>query len=295
MDDAATLALADRLLVHLGLGPAPRRLITTGWDARVVEVDGRLMFRFPRDAAARRTMEAESRLLPALATRVTFAVPAPEWSGTFEGEFYMGYRRVPGRAFAAGDDIRSAGTVLRELHAFPVSEAVALLGGAANLAAWVAGYAHLRAAADEALRSLEVDAPPATVAALAAGFDALAATDWRQVEPALVHNDLNPEHILVDPATGRTNGLIDFGDACIGDPQIDLVGFFTRFGADTCTGIARHAGLEPAWRRLRLYAAMVPVHDLLHAHRLRDDTMVERALDSLAARLADLNRGIRPR
>jgi len=39
-----------------------------------------------------------------------------------------------------------------------------------------------------------------------------------------IHNDICPDHLLVDRRTGRLTGLIDFTDATAGDPVLDFVG-----------------------------------------------------------------------
>lgn len=39
-----------------------------------------------------------------------------------------------------------------------------------------------------------------------------------------IHNDICPEHLLVDRATGRLTGLIDFTDAMVGESVLDFVG-----------------------------------------------------------------------
>jgi aminoglycoside phosphotransferase (APT) family kinase protein len=40
----------------------------------------------------------------------------------------------------------------------------------------------------------------------------------------VIHNDLGPDHVLVDPDTGRLTGIVDFSDLMVGDPRIDFVG-----------------------------------------------------------------------
>jgi aminoglycoside phosphotransferase (APT) family kinase protein len=37
-----------------------------------------------------------------------------------------------------------------------------------------------------------------------------------------VHNDLQPEHILVYPESGRLSGIIDWTGASLGDPTLDF-------------------------------------------------------------------------
>jgi aminoglycoside phosphotransferase (APT) family kinase protein len=46
----------------------------------------------------------------------------------------------------------------------------------------------------------------------------------REAPRRFVHNDICPDHLIVDPRTGRLNGVIDFTDAMVGDPLLDFVG-----------------------------------------------------------------------
>jgi aminoglycoside phosphotransferase (APT) family kinase protein len=39
----------------------------------------------------------------------------------------------------------------------------------------------------------------------------------------LIHQDLSPEHLLVDPANGQLNGILDWTDAMLGDAARDFV------------------------------------------------------------------------
>jgi aminoglycoside phosphotransferase (APT) family kinase protein len=43
-------------------------------------------------------------------------------------------------------------------------------------------------------------------------------------ERRFIHDDICPDHLLVDPETGRLTAIIDFGDAIAGDPVHDFVG-----------------------------------------------------------------------
>lgn len=51
-------------------------------------------------------------------------------------------------------------------------------------------------------------------------------------QPALLHGDLSSNHILFDKATDKTTGIIDFGEACIGDPDYDLTHLAWDYGED---------------------------------------------------------------
>jgi Ser/Thr protein kinase RdoA (MazF antagonist) len=45
--------------------------------------------------------------------------------------------------------------------------------------------------------------------------------DWPR---RFIHNDICPEHVIVDATTGRLTGLIDFTDALVGEVVLDFVG-----------------------------------------------------------------------
>lgn len=49
-------------------------------------------------------------------------------------------------------------------------------------------------------------------------------------QPMLLHNDLGTDHILIDPLIRQLNGIIDFGDIGIGDPDYDLMYLMDDFG-----------------------------------------------------------------
>ncbi len=46
----------------------------------------------------------------------------------------------------------------------------------------------------------------------------------RREEQRAIHNDICPEHLIVAPRSGRLTGIIDFSDATVGDPALDMVG-----------------------------------------------------------------------
>lgn len=49
-----------------------------------------------------------------------------------------------------------------------------------------------------------------------------------------MHNDISPDHVLVDPSDGALVGLIDFADAMCGDPVLDLAGLVGWAGFGFC-------------------------------------------------------------
>ncbi|MDG2025489.1 MAG: phosphotransferase [Acidimicrobiales bacterium] len=41
-------------------------------------------------------------------------------------------------------------------------------------------------------------------------------------EPVVLHGDLGLNNVSIDPETGALLGVFDFGQACVGDPHLDL-------------------------------------------------------------------------
>ena len=123
----------------------------------------------------------------------------------------------------------------------------------------------------------------AAAAAIDAHADALAAVEVG----SLCHGDLKAAHILVE--AGRLAGVIDWGDAVVGDPLWDIARFAHRADAGSVSLLL--AGYDPAralvdalgWR-VPLYGVLWRLVDTFVAHRLgrRVEAMHEAAMGSLA-------------
>lgn len=131
---------------------------------------------------------------------------------------------LPGRAAKRGDDVLAdAGRSLRHLHEMRLP-GFGSIGPGQQLAgtsdSWV-GFLH--AAMTEARKAIPVDVMPAAM------HDAAAAQLSQHHirghlagigRGVLLHGDLMPRHIWNNE--GRLAGLIDWGDALVGDPLFDL-------------------------------------------------------------------------
>ena len=82
-------------------------------------------------------------------------------------------------------------------------------------------------------------------AVLARGQHALAAV----TTPSLVHNDLWPGNVLLDPASGHVLGVVDWERALYGDPLLDFVGMAAfsagSLASDHVEGYLAHGGTLP--------------------------------------------------
>ncbi|WP_222430652.1 phosphotransferase [Nocardioides sp. J9] len=81
------------------------------------------------------------------------------------------------------------------------------------------------------------------------------------------HNDLGVEHVLVDPASRRVTGVIDWSDAAVTDPSVDLARLLRDLGPDAldhAVRVYRQHGGDPAplLPRVGFYAVCGLVEDL---------------------------------
>lgn len=271
------------------------RPITEGWDSFVLEVNGEIIFRFPRRLEVEAALEMEACLLPALAPTLSLPVPrfahlarrADGWPVPFAA-----YRRIPGAQFdptllpptLAKEAAHRLGCFLGELQRFPRAQAVCLGVPDATPARWHGEYRALYASVRRQVLPLLTPAARARWQALWEAF--LARSEHLRFQPALLHHDLVAEHILYDPAQGALAGVIDWSDAAIGDPAFDLAGLLHDYGRAfveealvTYPGPAEEALLE----RARFYAAIIPFHEVRHGLRVNDRQHVQRGLARLEA------------
>jgi len=248
-------------LVHLG----------SGWDFDAFLTTDGWVFRFPRRAECAATLDTERRLIDLVAQVLppSVAVPAVELDGQPGDAFpykFTGHRFIRG---VAADTVastvfsvtaRSIGKALGAIHGVPESDA--------------------RAAG---IREMDVDDPgrqrwldDRIVAASALRcIDPVVdrAVDWvrdnARRPPAafprplrLTHDDLSPEHLLVDPETGELVGILDWSDAILGDPARDfapLVAWHRWAFADQVLRNYPHAIDSGFQERLRFTARVLSV------------------------------------
>jgi aminoglycoside 2''-phosphotransferase len=272
-----------------------------GWDSLTLLVNEEWIFRFARrpDVAARLTREV--RLLPRLAEALPVAIPRFEYVADDHagGVRCVGYRAIVGERLTraaltperAANVIEQLGAFLTALHGFPVAEATALgvLGG--DVAGWhgelAERYAEVR---EHVLPLLSADERRASCA-LWEGF--LAAPESFAFQPALIHRDLGAEHLLFQPETGRLAGVIDWGDAWIGDPALDFVGITRELGRELAERVLTSYGrpIEPSgaafWARVRFFGALEPFYEIIFGRLEGDEEHIARGLAHLRRELPE--------
>ena len=204
----------------------------SGGEARAYMIDGDLVLKTqrPHRLRARTSLEKEAFLLEHVAKHSRLSAPRVIAYGQEEGVEYLLMTRMPGaaaRALRIEGAARRAllaglGRALRELHSMP-QEALR----ASPLMPGDRSEDDLRGRIEGLLsQALAALATNPTAWPLGQPAEAVAAL-LRQAAPTsaetvALHSNPGPEHVFVDPETLAFNGLIDFGDAYISHPALDL-------------------------------------------------------------------------
>jgi aminoglycoside phosphotransferase (APT) family kinase protein len=258
----------------------------SGWDFDAYVTTDGWVFRFPRRAACAEHLDTEARVqqLVGRAMPPGIVVPSIELVGDPVPDFpypFTGHRFVAGVGAdalesdpspALGRDIAAA---LGAIHTIPAD-------AARSTGVWEVEADDL-ATSDWLLRGL-AEAPRLR------GFDPTVdrALDWASrvslpgpmfEGPArLIHQDLSPDHLIVDPATGRLAGIIDWSDAMLGDPARDFVFLVTWQGWDYANEVIRsyRVPVDRGFReRLDFMARILSVVWLAHAREQEADVQMQ--------------------
>lgn len=219
-----------------------------GWDSYAVVVEDTWLDRTPRRPEVASSLRAECRLLPAIADRLSLTVPRP--AVLDEEPLRVRHVLVPGEPVQAerlgAADGAEVGRFLRELHAIDPAEATA---------AGVPGAEAARAELEETVADFSARVVPLLprdrradamrLLAEAIGADA-------SVEATLIHGDLGPQHLLCTAPRGgeiRVTGVIDWTDARVAEPAIDLAWVLNGTAAPFAEAVASGYGVTDELRR----------------------------------------------
>lgn len=240
-----------------------------GLDNVAYDVGGELVLRRAKvgdDGERLAAARHEAALLTAVAAVSSLPVPEPVFVD--EPTAILAYRRLPGAP----------------LHLTPVADPLALSG---PLAEFLSGL-HVPPPIDDGLGSpaalVEVDDTPAEewLADAAESYETAAVAidpaDRARVEAFLAaappagprrltfcHNDLGAEHLLVEGAS--ITGVIDWSDAALADPAVDLARLYRDLGPDVAARIAAaYAGDPDAvdLGRVAFYARCALLEDIAY-------------------------------
>jgi aminoglycoside phosphotransferase (APT) family kinase protein len=229
LTDAVVLRLVQR---HVPGACSVTGVDESGGEARSYLVDDAVVLKTqrPHRLRPRTSLAKEAAFLRHLEAFPAIPVPRVLGYGQADAIEYLCMTRMPGDAVIrrpiAGSGrtgvLQALGRVLREIHTVPQEPLLAsgLFPGDRTVEDL---QARLAEAFDEILARLEgagagwmLDRAPRAVA------DTVLATLPASTTFVALHSNPGPEHTFADPDTHRYTGTIDFGDAYIGHPALDL-------------------------------------------------------------------------
>ncbi len=284
------------------LSPTDLEPFGAGWDNTAWLVEKTWVFRFPRRQLAVSFLNTESRLLPRIAPLLPLQIPAPEWVSDGKPDAawpFAGYRMLPGPTACGArldDEERSAlaerlAQFLSTLHALPSGawegcgvrpDSIERL----SVARRRAGVAErLKKAAD-----LGLIPDPTPWLALLDDFP----SHWEPRSCSLVHGDFYVRHLLLDPARPsaqppssarrpRLSGIIDWGDAHLGEPAGDLSIAYTFLPPEGRRSFFEAYGdASPEVHQMARFKALIYGCTLsLYGHSIGDEDLTREGLYAL--------------
>jgi aminoglycoside 2''-phosphotransferase len=242
----------------------------------VIIVNDAIVFRFPKNAEAKRTLAAEAKVLDVV--RRFVAMPVPRFEQC-DGDC-VAYQLIPGQALQRDDILRQEETAqdllarqiaifLQQLHTIPQplleEENIQAAGSVRSREDWIALFHDVEREMFPLLMS------HAQEWVIRHFIPVLDRTLDLRYDPALVHGDLGPYHILYDPATRRINGVIDFGTAGLGDPADDFANIIHAFGESFLKRMSLfYPAIEHALNRARFWAGTLDIQWALAGLRSGD-------------------------
>ena len=269
--------------------------ITRGWDRFVLEVNGELIFRFPMRDDVIAYLHKELGLLPVLEQALSTLIPHFDYIGHGDANYpyiFVGYRKLGGVALE-DESITpeqltalapALATFLNELHRFPVARAVQAGVQEHTSKQWRERY-------QERYVDLQKRVFPRLDMELRVNSQRL----WENFlddrasfafQPVLIHCDLAGEHILCDPEGGVLTGVIDWGDATIGDPALDFVGVHYGRGREFTERVLTdyQGAMDVAfWRRMDFYLRYVPFSELFYGAYSGSEKFIAQGIEGLRA------------
>jgi aminoglycoside phosphotransferase (APT) family kinase protein len=274
----------------LGVSVETATEIEGGWDYVVFEVNGAWIVRIPRRTEVEGWLRKEIRLLPAISPLLP--LPVPRFEVVVDGDEaqpFVAYRKLPGRALDAAlrgtvdaPSLGAAlGSFLAALHAFPVPRATRFTRADPESQGWLEQQEELRErSAREVYPLLEPDERTRADRVFEEYFSSV-----DDISLALVHGDLGPDHVLC--STHTVTGVIDWSDATIGDPAIDLAWPTHATPREFAEALLEAYGPDSAGpsERSPYYYRVAHLHEVLHALDHNDAALLEHGLRAFRERL----------
>ena len=255
-----------------------------GWDTVTYLINGDLVAQFPAsDGAPANDLRRLLAMLPEIGKEVSAPIPCPVF-GSEEAPPCIVYPLIEGAPIdraPGGIWPERLGRFLHDLHLMP-PEYVGMRSRDVEdvRAERRADIAAKRAMIDPILGPEERMRTDGFVAAFLDDD-----VNWR-FAPCVHHGDIGPPHVLVSQA-GDLAGVIDWGDAEVGDPAGDFAWMLHGTPDAGERALAAYGGEPDARFRQRALAIyrLMPWSDIRRGVRTSDDGLVEEGLAAYRERL----------
>lgn len=260
-------------------------VIQSGWDNIVLKVNGTHIFRFTRRQNVVKQFSKELTILPILLQHLELSVPQPEFIQTGDTmPHFMGYRMIPGEPLypdIVRRNTQQAVSVisqfLLELQSIPIEKLRTTIPFT-SAEMWRDDYTLLHIQVKEKVYPLINSETQSTISDTFNEF--LVEKQNFMFQPVVVHRDLSNEHIL--QVSEKITGVIDWGDACLGDPAFDYTGLLYDYGSRFIEKLLSLTGHPESFiNRVDFYVKMIPLHNMLYWLEMNNQKQIKKGLDSI--------------
>ncbi len=260
----------------------------SGWDNTVVIVNQEYSFKIPRNIESHDRLRKEIEVTKCLSASPV-RIPAYTMVTPCQDGVVGGYSYIPGSPMntlsSLGEDIeKSLAGFLNYLHSMKDSLCLQDIDGFSLRKSWKQSMSERR---EEVFDSVLEFMPDRILSLLASRYREYLEEMCESIEISPIHGDLYRNNVLVDPATGVLNGIIDWGDSCMGDPALDFAALSVDFPSSSVERVlSLYSGkVDPFFRRrMEFYWRTEPVYGLIY-HTGRDEEKARRKMEELEFKL----------
>lgn len=272
--------------------------LSEGMGSTVFLVNGEFVFRFAKNEKADASIEKETKALPGIQKQISCSVPAFEYVGKQRNQLrVVGYRKIEGEELTKAELVSPEGEadpgltkqlaeLFRELHSMDTVTAEQ----------WGLREQNFRSLYKNELEDARDHVYPAAAHAypsdaqkmkehierLFAGY--LGDDKNFEYKPAVLHGDLEAQHVMFDRQSRKITGIIDWGRMRIGDPDYDLFRPMSHYGNEFIDEFLKyypHPDPERLRRKLDFFFRAQMVHRTVRAVMLGDQEQAKWHLERL--------------
>ncbi|WP_459500986.1 aminoglycoside phosphotransferase family protein [Bacillus sp. C1] len=277
-----------------------------GWDNVAIIMNHEWLFRFPRKAEYAERIPREKQLCEALSQSLQ-KIEVPKYNVLYKSEsdcipFCSYYKLIHGKPLTRKIIERltvqdrktittQLATFLASLHTIPIEEATEWgFVAEKSISYWRQLQLKLYDSLSHILTSIERNAFNGFFEGF---FEQVRASDFKRT---MIHADFTHHHILFDEEKRSITGIIDFGDAQIGDSAFDFAGLYNDFGSDFTNDVYKqycnctpHHDSSFLKRVIRFYQYSPLLHTLVYSFETNNEQEIKKNLTGLQTMLQGTN------